>query len=369
MPERKTPVRHTGGDRLPAAKEQKDRRSRGQLVEDTNGKRVVVIGAAADIPRALEHPAVSTGRFAVMSAIAVEPDDACQDVAGLSTILRTTRATTVLIAGPLGQGLMRQVADLAAVYHCDLLAVMPTEVLAEHEPVVVWDGHHPLVQLAGANRRRWEATAKRTIDIVGSLAGLVVAAPVMAALALAVRLESPGSPVFRHERVGYKGRRFLCLKLRTMRIDAEELLRSDPEMYEEYRKHHFKIPEDRDPRVTRLGRFLRKTSLDELPQLWNVLVGEMSIVGPRPVVEEELELYGESKDVMLSVRPGITGAWAVNGRQSLGYPERCETELGYVREWTIVQDVRIMLKTAVIVAGSRREPDQLLERAERGEEG
>jgi lipopolysaccharide/colanic/teichoic acid biosynthesis glycosyltransferase len=123
-------------------------------------------------------------------------------------------------------------------------------------------------------------------------------------------------------------------------------------MYEEYRRHHFKIPDDRDPRVTRFGRFLRQTSLDELPQLWNVLVGQMSLVGPRPVVEEELGQYGEKQHVVLSVRPGITGAWAVNGRQLLGYPERCAIELAYARQWTVSGDLRILARTAVIVTRS-----------------
>ncbi len=132
------------------------------------------------------------------------------------------------------------------------------------------------------------------------------------------------------------------------------MLRSDPTMYEEYRQNHYKIPDARDPRVTRVGRFLRRTSLDELPQLWNVLVGEMSLVGPRPVVEDELVEYGDDRDLMLSVRPGLTGAWAVAGRQSVGYPERCEIELQYVRERSIFHDVRILLRTVSAVVKTWR---------------
>jgi lipopolysaccharide/colanic/teichoic acid biosynthesis glycosyltransferase len=288
----------------------------------------------------------------VKAALAIEPGETRTEVDGLSNLLTTTKATTVLIAGPVGTTTMRTVADIASVFHCDLLAVMPTEVLAEHNPIVVWNGESPLVQLAGATRLRWQAIAKRVIDIVVSAIGILVCAPLMALLAVAIRLESPGSPVFRHERVGLRGKRFLCLKLRTMRVDAEEQLRSDPTMYELYRRHHFKIPDDRDPRVTRIGRFLRRTSLDELPQLWNVLMGEMSLVGPRPVVEEELVWYGEHQDIVLSVRPGITGAWAVNGRQSLGYPERCTTELSYVRQWTVGRDMQILMRTAAVLARS-----------------
>jgi exopolysaccharide production protein ExoY len=350
MPEPMTPVPNLVRRRTtPHARTEGPR-----LVETakTQGKPVIVIGSPGDIPRVLEHPAVLNGRFGVSAALAVEPGDASGEISGLASLLRSTGAETVLIAGPVGTSVMRTVADVATVFRCDLLAVMPTEVLAEHEPVVVWKGESPLVQLSGGTRVRWQSVAKRTIDIVVAVIGILICAPLMALLAAAIRLESPGSPVFRHERIGYRGQRFLCLKLRTMRNDAEALLRSDPGMYEEYRRHHFKIPDDRDPRVTRLGRFLRKTSLDELPQLWNVLVGQMSLVGPRPVVEEELGLYGEKQDVVLSVRPGITGAWAVNGRQRLGYPERCATELAYVRQWTVTGDLRILARTAAILTRS-----------------
>ena len=139
-----------------------------------------------------------------------------------------------------------------------------------------------------------------------------------------------------------------------MRADAEAILRADSEMYDEYRRNSYKIADDRDPRVTAVGRFLRRTSLDELPQLINVLKGDMSLVGPRPVIEEELEHYGPSRDLLLSVNPGITGAWAVAGRQTVGYPQRCEIELQYAREWTIGTDAVILLKTARVVATAFR---------------
>ncbi len=134
-----------------------------------------------------------------------------------------------------------------------------------------------------------------------------------------------------------------------MAIDAEEQLKSDPALYEEYRRNHFKIPEDRDPRTTKLGKFLRKSSLDELPQLWNVLLGDMSLVGPRPVVEDELHMYGNSVDLLLSARPGLTGAWAVSGRHGVGYPERCDIELSYVRNWRLTADLRIVLRTVKVL--------------------
>jgi exopolysaccharide production protein ExoY len=223
-------------------------------------------------------------------------------------------------------------------------------VLADHDPIIVWTGDSPLVQLSGIPRSRFDARAKRLIDLLGATFALVVLSPIIAILAALVCLESHGSPIFRHRRVGYRGKRFDCLKLRTMRMDAEEVLMGDPDLYEDYRRNHFKIPDDRDPRVTPIGQFLRRTSLDELPQLWNVLVGDMSLVGPRPVVEDELSVYGPSKDLLLSVRPGLTGAWAVSGRHEVGYPDRCAIELDYVRRRNLLTDTRIALKTLLVLS-------------------
>jgi lipopolysaccharide/colanic/teichoic acid biosynthesis glycosyltransferase len=164
--------------------------------------------------------------------------------------------------------------------------------------LAVGDSPGEIERLAGAPRLRWQPVAKRLIDIIVAAIGIVLCAPLLVLLAAAIRAESPGSPVFRHERIGYRGKRFLCLKLRTMRTDAEAWLRSDPRLYEEYRRHHFKIPDDRDPRVTKFGRFLRQTSLDELPQL-GMLIGQMSLVGPRPVVERSSDCTAGSRTLSL----------------------------------------------------------------------
>ena len=356
MPPRKTPVepvRETP-PRIQAG-ESSSKNSRWPDVPETECRRVIVVGVPEDIPRALQHPAAIAGRFEVVAALAVdvESDDQDAGVRELAALLEAHRAETILVAGPVGAGTMRRVADLALLHHCELLAVMPTEVLAGHDPVVVWTGDSPLVQLARIPRRAWEVKVKRAFDIIGASVGLVVTAPLFALLAIAIRLESAGAVLFRHERIGRDGRRFQCLKLRTMRSDAEAILHSDAAMYEEYRRNHYKIPDDQDRRVTRVGRFVRRTSLDELPQLWNVLVGEMSLVGPRPVVEEELVHYGRARDLLLSVRPGMTGAWAVSGRHSVGYPARCEIELSYVRGWSIASDVAALVGTirAVVAPG------------------
>lgn len=315
-------------------------------------RRIVIIGAPADIPRALQHPAVLGGRFAVDGVIALDTDaDDAQEVGTrMLETLRDRAADAVLIAGPIGREAMHTVTDLAAAGNCELLAVMPTDMLIEHDPVVVWVGDNPVIQLTRSPRRAWQPVIKRTLDVIGAMLGLVLTAPLMAVLAVLIRLESPGAPVFAHERVGQGGRSFKCLKLRTMRVGAEDVLRSDPALYEEYRQNHFKIRDERDPRTTPLGRFLRRTSLDELPQLWNVVRGDMSLVGPRPVVQEELAMYGDGVDLLLSVRPGVTGAWAVSGRHDIGYPERSLIELSYVRSWSLTQDFRIALGTVRLLA-------------------
>jgi len=327
-------------------------RTRFSPVVRSGQRRVVVIGAAADIPRALDHPAVAAGRLYVeaMLAIEVDADDAAEISASLSSLLREREVEAMLIAGSVGRSAMRVIADLALMYHCELLAVMPTEVFAEHDPVIVWTGDSPVVQLTRIPKRRWAFAIKRGLDIVGASLGLVIAAPIMAGLAVWICLDSPGMPVFAHRRIGLGGRPFSCFKLRTMQLGAEDLLKADPELYEEYRRNHFKLPEDKDPRTTKLGRFLRRTSLDELPQFWNVLRGDMSLVGPRPVVHEELQVYEHAADLLLSVRPGLTGAWAVSGRHGVGYPERCAIELSYIRKWRLAEDVRILLKTVRLVA-------------------
>ncbi|HEV8217793.1 MAG TPA: sugar transferase [Gemmatimonadaceae bacterium] len=240
--------------------------------------------------------------------------------------------------------------------------------VAQRREEIIFDSAHlhltdvADVPIAPPKSRRWGLATKRAFDIGASLIGLILVAPLLGALSVLICLESAGPPLFRHQRVGLRGRRFGCLKLRTMRPDAEQRLRADSALYDEYRRHDFKIPNDRDPRTTRIGRWLRRTSLDELPQLWNVLVGDMSLVGPRPVVDEEIALYQGSRTTLLSMRPGITGAWAVGGRNCVAYPERCDLELRYVREWRPWLDVKILMATfGVVVAPERHK--RRLERA------
>lgn len=324
------------------------RRSWARTPKVAPDTRVVVLGQGADIHRVLAHPAVESGRFAVIEAFDIDIE------LGLSDELRqaverrfeTFSADALLLAGPVGPSVATWATDVAMAHGIPLWALMPTELAEASHPRVVWPGNEPLLQLAGYRAGRVALTAKRAMDIVGALVGLTIATPIMLACAVLIRVESKGWPLFRHTRVSQGGRRFGCLKLRTMYHDAEQHLEENEALYEEYVRNNYKIPEERDPRVTRVGRWLRRTSLDEVPQFWNVLVGDMSLVGPRPLVPAELEHYaGARKRLLLSMRPGLTGAWAVSGRHGVSYPERAEIELSYVRTWSLQGDILVVLRT------------------------
>lgn len=190
---------------------------------------------------------------------------------------------------------------------------------------------------------------KRIFDIVASSFLLLLLSPLFAYLSWRIR-RAGGAAVYAHPRVGKDGKLFNCLKFRSMVPDADkvlqELLARDASARAEWEKD-FKLKND--PRITPVGEFLRKTSLDELPQLWNVLKGEMSLVGPRPVVEEELERYGDLTDHYLEVRPGITGLWQISGRSNIEYSDRVNLDAWYVQNWSIWYDMVILLKTARVV--------------------
>lgn len=190
---------------------------------------------------------------------------------------------------------------------------------------------------------------KRGFDIVASFLLLVLISPLMFFVALLVRMS--GKNIFYgHERVGQKGESFKCYKFRSMRNDSkevlEELLRSDEEARAEWERD-FKLKND--PRITRIGHFIRQTSIDELPQLWNVLVGDMSLVGPRPVISDEIERYQDKQDLYHMVRPGITGLWQISGRNDVTYEERVNLDSWYSQNWSLWYDLVILIKTVRVV--------------------
>jgi exopolysaccharide production protein ExoY len=207
-------------------------------------------------------------------------------------------------------------------------------------------GGVPLVTVRGGEIQGLEAVIKRVIDVTGSLLMLTLAAPLMTILAVLTKMSSPGPVLFRQERLGRNGRRMYIYKFRTMRSDAESILKKDKRLYGEYVKNNYKLPQGRDPRITPLGRVLRQMSLDELPQLINVLKGEMSLVGPRPVVPEEIERYGDWASMLLSVPPGLTGQWQVSGRSDIAdYAQRVKLDMEYLRDQSVATDLRILLRT------------------------
>lgn len=191
---------------------------------------------------------------------------------------------------------------------------------------------------------------KRCFDVAVSSLLLVLFAPLLLAISFAVLVTSPGKVIFKQPRIGKAGRPFSFYKFRSMCVDAETVLgavlAADPVRAEEWRKYQ-KLKDD--PRVTSIGRFLRKTSLDELPQLWNVLKGDMSLVGPRPCMVEQRDLYGVRWSIYTSVRPGITGLWQVSGRSALSYERRVELDVEYVATRSFFRDVNILYRTIWVV--------------------
>jgi exopolysaccharide biosynthesis polyprenyl glycosylphosphotransferase len=211
-------------------------------------------------------------------------------------------------------------------------------------------GEFPFVYVEPVKRQGWRVAAKRTFDLVVAAVGLVLALPVLAVAALAIKLDSPGPVLFRQERVGRHGRLFHVLKLRTMVTDAEARL-ADVLPLNEADGPLFKITHD--PRVTRVGRVLRTLSLDELPQLVNVLRGEMSLVGPRPALAREVAGWSPEAHERLRVKPGVTGMWQVHGRSSTGFDEYVRYDLYYVDNWSLTTDAAILFRTIPAVVLGR----------------
>jgi lipopolysaccharide/colanic/teichoic acid biosynthesis glycosyltransferase len=193
------------------------------------------------------------------------------------------------------------------------------------------------------------AGLNRLVDVVGAVALLVASLPLLVVGVVLVAVTN-GRPIFfGHQRVGMGGQPFRCWKLRTMKVDAEKALDRDPALMERYKANGFKLPNGSDPRISPVGRLLRRTYIDEIPQLVNVLAGDMSLVGPRPVVPAELDLFEDGARVLLEVKPGVFGAWNSLGRARPPYPERARLEVEYVRDRSFARDVRILGRSVLAV--------------------
>lgn len=208
----------------------------------------------------------------------------------------------------------------------------------------------PVLSVSKGELSPIQSAVKRSVDFVLSSILLLALSPLMGAIAFAVRLTSRGPALFRQNRLGLNGDPFTLLKFRTMREDAEQILKNSPALYQKYLQNNFKLPKGEDPRLTPIGRFLRATSLDELPQLFNVLIGEMSLVGPRPIVPHEAVQYGDSGMLFMSAKPGMTGHWQVSGRSEIAeYDKRVELDLEYIRDQSLGKDIEILLRTVPAV--------------------
>jgi lipopolysaccharide/colanic/teichoic acid biosynthesis glycosyltransferase len=193
--------------------------------------------------------------------------------------------------------------------------------------------------------RSLQSKAKRWIDIAGALVGLALTVIVLMPIALAIYFDNPGPILYKQERCGFRGKQFSIWKFRSMVTDAERLKHT---VTNQAKGHIFK--NDNDPRITRVGKFLRRTSLDELPQFWNVLMGDMSLVGTRPPTPDEVRNYNNRHWNRLEVKPGMTGEWQANGRSSVSdFEAIVDMDLSYIRKWSVLHDLRLILKTIQVV--------------------
>jgi Undecaprenyl-phosphate galactose phosphotransferase WbaP len=202
------------------------------------------------------------------------------------------------------------------------------------------------------NRR--QSKIKRVLDVAASVAVSAILAPLILYIFIRIKMSGDGPAIYKHRRVGLDGSEFDCLKFRTMVNNADQALKhvleNDPAAAKEWQENQ-KLKND--PRVTRFGKFLRKTSLDELPQLWNIFKGEMSLVGPRPIVRDEISKYGNFYPVYISVPPGVTGLWQISGRSSTSYDQRIQLDVEYVKTQSFWQDVKILFQTVPVVLLSK----------------
>lgn len=215
--------------------------------------------------------------------------------------------------------------------------------------LVTWE-FEPAIFALILNSERWEhrsyVITKRLLDVLGSTIALLAGLPLFAAIAIAIKLTSRGPIIFGHNRLGCQGKEFCCYKFRTMVVDADEQLRNCAELRQAFQSN-FKLQVD--PRVTPLGSVLRRFSLDELPQFWNVLKGEMTLIGPRPIVPEELEKYGPYSTKLLSVTPGLSGLWQTCGRSDTTYQARVQLDMLYVDHRSLWLDITLVFRTCSTV--------------------
>jgi exopolysaccharide biosynthesis polyprenyl glycosylphosphotransferase len=273
-------------------------------------------------------------------------------ITDFASVIHEAHAEAVVVCGYLSETQFHDVVDSALTAGCRVLSVPRSMAIAGVSPTLVWRSNQPLVELTAPTLRGGQLLIKRVVDLIGASLGLILATPILLLVAALVKLDSPGPVFFRQNRVGRGGRLFRIFKFRTMVTDAEQHREKlqQQSIYTDGRL--FKIV--LDPRVTRLGAWLRRTSLDELPQLFNVLKGEMSLVGPRPPIPSEVELYEAHHYARFDVKPGITGPWQVAGRNQItDFEKIVALETHYIRTWSLLGDIAILLRTVGVVLWMR----------------
>lgn len=277
---------------------------------------------------------------------------AISSVNDFALTLQRAHADTVVLCGDLPTGVYSTAVEGAAVAGCRVLAVSRYSGVGHVRPSLVWESGVPFFEISVPALRAQQMIIKRMIDVCLGTVGSLFAVPLGAVLAVAIKVDSSGPIFFVQDRVGRDGRPFRVYKFRTMFDNVPD------QVHRDWVTHQMKPSDDRpletyklaqDPRVTRVGRFLRATSLDELPQFINVLRGEMSLVGPRPPLLYEVEAYEPWQMERLCATPGITGLWQVSGRSRLSYRRMCELDVEYVKRWSIWLDLKILMKTIPVV--------------------
>jgi exopolysaccharide biosynthesis polyprenyl glycosylphosphotransferase len=314
--------------------------------------RAIFVGPVEECRKARSGPAfeASAGYEAVgcVDTEGKRSSESIGSVSDFSLLLASTGAETVVLCGYLADRILHTVLDAALTAGCEILTVPRAIEVTGVQACVVHRNGQVLVELTAPTVRGRQLIVKRLLDVMASFLGFLVLAPLFVVLFLGIKLDSPGPVLFRQKRIGRGGRAFFIVKFRTMRVDAEQRLADlrSGNVYQDGKL--FKLAED--PRVTRLGRFLRRTSLDELPQLLNVIRGEMSLVGPRPPLPSEVALYEEHHYGRLDMTPGITGPWQVAGRNLItDFEEIVRLEREYTHNWDLAKDAAILLRTIPVV--------------------
>jgi exopolysaccharide biosynthesis polyprenyl glycosylphosphotransferase len=327
------------------------------------GARALFVGTAQRCAEVLGSRAFSDPREFVSVGfvdIDVPPSvDARGHLVELVRVLHDSHAEAVVTCGQLSDPQLEEVARAALSSGCQLLTLPRGVDIPGVVPAIVWRRGQALVTLTAPTLQGWQLGLKRAVDLVGAAVLAVLAAPLMLVTAIAIKLDSAGPILFRQDRIGTGGHRFRVFKFRTMVNGASDtvhrdlvkrMLAGDEESTATEGAGGARVYKLlRDDRVTRLGRLLRRTSLDELPQLFNVLLGQMSLVGPRPPLPYEIEAYAFWQFDRLQVRPGITGLWQVSGRNLLTYRQMCELDIAYVQRWSLWLDLKILLRTLPVV--------------------